>query len=34
MKAGHIIPWHSGGKTSDENCQMLCRECNRHKSGI
>lgn len=29
----HITPWHSGGKTTAENCQMLCKDCNRHKSG-
>lgn len=34
MEADHITPWHDGGKTSAENCQMLCRECNRRKSGI
>ena len=34
MEADHITPWHAGGKTSSENCQMLCRECNRRKSGI
>lgn len=33
MEADHITPWHAGGKTVPENCQMLCRECNRHKSG-
>lgn len=33
MEADHITPWHAGGKTSSENCQMLCRECNRRKSG-
>ena len=33
MEADHITPWHAGGKTSTENCQMLCRECNRRKSG-
>ena len=33
MEADHITPWHLGGKTSPENCQMLCRECNRRKSG-
>ncbi len=33
MEADHITPWHEGGKTSDENCQMLCREDNRRKSG-
>lgn len=34
MEADHITPWHAGGKTLPENCQMLCRECNRRKSGI
>lgn len=34
MEADHITPWHEGGKTIPENCQMLCRECNRRKSGI
>lgn len=34
MEADHITPWHAGGKTTTENCQMLCRECNRRKSGI
>ena len=34
MEADHITPWHEGGKTTPENCQMLCRECNRRKSGI
>ena len=34
MEADHITPWHDGGKTNSENCQMLCRECNRRKSGI
>lgn len=33
MEADHITPWHSGGKTEPKNCQMLCRECNRRKSG-
>lgn len=33
MEADHINPWHSGGKTTAENCQMLCREDNRRKSG-
>lgn len=32
MEADHITPWCEGGKTNDENCQMLCRECNRRKS--
>lgn len=34
MEADHIDPWHSGGKTNLENCQMLCKEDNRRKSGI
>lgn len=33
MEADHITPWHLGGKTNDENCQMLCFDCNRKKSG-
>ncbi len=33
MEADHITPWHEGGRTVAENCQMLCRECNRRKSG-
>lgn len=33
MEGDHIDPWHSGGKTNAENCQMLCKECNRRKSG-
>lgn len=33
MEADHITPWHEGGKTILENCQMLCRDCNRRKSG-
>ncbi len=33
MEADHIKPWHEGGKTSEENCQMLCKQCNRIKSG-
>ncbi|MBQ4270124.1 MAG: HNH endonuclease, partial [Clostridia bacterium] len=33
MEADHILPWCDGGKTSVENCQMLCREHNRQKSG-
>lgn len=32
MEADHITPWCEGGKTNAENCQMLCRECNRRKS--
>lgn len=34
MEGDHITPWHVGGKTEINNCQMLCKECNRRKSGI
>lgn len=33
MEADHIKPWHEGGKTTAENCQMLCKHDNRIKSG-
>ncbi|MBQ7388037.1 MAG: DUF262 domain-containing protein [Paludibacteraceae bacterium] len=33
MEVDHITPWHAGGRTIADNCQMLCRECNRRKSG-
>lgn len=32
MEADHITPWSQGGKTVIENCQMLCKDCNRRKS--
>ena len=32
MEADHITPWIEGGKTNEENCQMLCKKCNRTKS--
>ncbi len=32
MEADHIVPWAKGGRTVEENCQMLCRTCNRRKS--
>ena len=32
MEADHITPWSEGGKTIEDNCQMLCRKCNREKS--
>jgi len=32
MEADHITPWCEGGKTTADNCQMLCIECNRRKS--
>lgn len=31
MEADHITPWKEGGTTVVENCQMLCRNCNRTK---
>ena len=33
MEGDHIKPWHEGGKTSAANCQMLCKDDNRRKSG-
>ena len=33
MEGDHITPWHLGGKTTSENCQMLCQSDNRTKSG-
>lgn len=32
MEGDHIVPWVKGGKTTAENCQMLCRKCNGVKS--
>ena len=32
MEGDHITPWSEGGKTDMDNCQMLCRNCNRRKS--
>ena len=31
MEGDHITPWCEGERTVVENCQMLCRECNRRK---
>ena len=31
MEGDHITPWRDGGRTTIENCQMLCKECNRRK---
>lgn len=31
MDADHIEPWSKGGRTEPDNCQMLCRACNRAK---
>ena len=33
MDADHITPWHEGGKTITVNCQLLCKDDNRRKSG-
>lgn len=33
MEADHITPWHLGGQTIADNCQMLCKDDNRRKSG-
>ncbi|MDP3059140.1 MAG: DUF262 domain-containing protein, partial [bacterium] len=34
MQADHITPWSKGGRTTAENCQMLCTDCNRRKSNV
>ncbi len=31
MDGDHIKPWSEGGKTTLENLQMLCKQCNRTK---
>lgn len=31
MEGDHITPWAEGGVTTADNCQMLCKECNRKK---
>jgi hypothetical protein len=33
MEGDHFLPWHEGGKTVPENCQMLCKPHNRLKAG-
>ncbi len=33
MEGNYITPWHEGGKTMEANCQMLCKDDNRRKSG-
>ncbi|MFA5020135.1 MAG: DUF262 domain-containing protein [Candidatus Pacearchaeota archaeon] len=33
MEGDHTDPWSKGGKTTAENCQMLCKHDNRIKSG-
>lgn len=32
MDGDHIVPWSQGGRTVDENLQMLCKKCNNEKS--
>lgn len=32
MDADHIKPWSEGGRTVEDNCQLLCRPCNRRKA--
>ncbi len=32
MQGDHIVPWSRGGRTTAENCQMLCRRDNGIKS--
>ena len=32
MEADHITPWSEGGSTTEDNCQMLCRDDNRRKA--
>lgn len=31
LEVDHIIPLASGGKTTEDNLQLLCWKCNRHK---
>ena len=32
MEADHVTPYSKGGQTTKDNCQMLCKDCNRRKS--
>lgn len=32
MRGDHKVPWIKGGKTTEDNCQMLCKDCNLNKS--
>lgn len=32
MRGDHIKPWSKGGKTTPDNLQMLCADCNARKS--
>ena len=31
-EADQITPWVEGGKTDEDNCQLLCKADNRRKS--
>lgn len=31
MQGDHIVPWSQGGHTTDDNLQMLCKQCNATK---
>lgn len=33
-EADHITPWSQGGHTTLDNCQILCKDCNRRKSDV
>ncbi|MDR2518030.1 MAG: HNH endonuclease [Spirochaetaceae bacterium] len=33
MEGDHRKPWRDGGKTTADNCRMLCKPCNRRKAG-
>ena len=33
MEADYITHWKEGGTIAAENCQMLCKNCNRTKGG-
>jgi len=32
MEADHIKPWSEGGKTDDDNCQMICKAAHQKKT--
>lgn len=32
MEGDHIVPWSKGGRTTEDNLQMLCTRCNNDKS--
>ena len=34
MEADHITPWSEGGRSVPDNCQTLCKDCNRRKSNV